>query len=118
MKTKGPLVQFLNIAGERLVVLKEADYHRLADRAGMEPPFPAADHDGNYPADETLAVIVARKIMRRRRAAGFTQVELAKRAGIRPETLNRIEQGKHSPSVATVEKIDRALKAAEAEQAG
>jgi hypothetical protein len=28
--------------------------------------------------------------------------------------LNRIEQGKHSPSVATVEKIDRALTAAEA----
>jgi transcriptional regulator with XRE-family HTH domain len=41
---------------------------------------------------------------------------LARRAGIRPETLNRIEQAKRSPSVATVEKIDRALKAAEAEQ--
>jgi transcriptional regulator with XRE-family HTH domain len=41
---------------------------------------------------------------------------LARRAGIRPETLNRLEQGKHSPSIATVDKLDRALGRAEREQ--
>jgi predicted transcriptional regulator len=35
------------------------------------------------------------------------------RAGIRVETLNRIEMGKHSPTMRTMQKIDRALKRAE-----
>jgi DNA-binding XRE family transcriptional regulator len=108
--------QYLAIAGKRMVLLDESEYIRLRQRADdWEPALPERDADGNYPADEALGVIVARKIMRRRRALGLTQVDLASRAGIRPETLNRIEQGKHSPSVATVDKIDRALKHAEAE---
>jgi transcriptional regulator with XRE-family HTH domain len=40
-------------------------------------------------------------------------VELAKRAGIRPETLWRIEQGDRTPAIGTVEKIDKALRKAE-----
>jgi ATP-dependent Clp protease protease subunit len=42
--------------------------------------------------------------------------DLARWAGIRPETLNRIEQGRNRPSVPTIAKIDRALKEAEAEE--
>jgi DNA-binding XRE family transcriptional regulator len=45
----------------------------------------------------------------RQPAASLTQVKLAKLAGIRPETLNRLEQGKHTPSMETINKIDRAL---------
>jgi DNA-binding XRE family transcriptional regulator len=67
------------------------------------------DARGNYPAAEALQVSIARSILRQRRAAGLTQVELARLAGIRPETLNRIEKGKHVPSVATVDRLDRAL---------
>ena len=45
--------------------------------------------------------------------------ELARRAGIRVETLCRIETGKHTPSVPTIDKLDRALKqAARQQQAG
>ena len=40
----------------------------------------------------------------------MSQVQLAELAGLRQETLSRIESGKHSPTVRTVEKIDRALK--------
>ena len=36
-------------------------------------------------------------------------MKLAKLAGIRPETLNRPELGKHIPSMETINKIDRAL---------
>jgi transcriptional regulator with XRE-family HTH domain len=43
-------------------------------------------------------------------ALGLTQQALAKLAGVRQETLSRLESGKHSPTVRTVEKIDRALK--------
>ncbi len=108
--------QELVINGRRMVLLEESEYLRLQRKADDWQPFlPSVDSEGNYPADETLAVIVARKIIRRRRRVGLTQTELAARARIRVETLNRIEHGKHSPSVATVEKIDRALKEAEAQ---
>jgi predicted transcriptional regulator len=62
---------------------------------------------------------IARDIIRQRKALGLTQAELAALAGVREETLCRLESGKHSPTVRTVEKIDRALKqAAKKEQAG
>ena len=77
------------------------------------PDLPTPDADGNYPALEALAAIQARDILRARRKLGLSQVELARRAGIRPETLNRIEQGRNKPSVPTIAKIDRALKAVE-----
>src|SRR5205823_3132189 len=78
-----------------------------------EPPMPAPDADGNYPAVEALRVSLARKILRHRRRVGWTQTELARRAGVRVETLHRIERGTHSPSVATIGKIERALQEAE-----
>ena len=83
-----------------------------------EPLMPEALPSGNYPAAEALAVIQARNILRARRKLGLSQVELARRAGIRPETLNRIEQGRNKPSVPTIAKIDRALKKAEAVENG
>ena len=108
-------VQTLTLAGQRFVILPEAEYKRLAGKT-PEPLLPPADANGNYPAVETMRAILAKKIIRRRRAAGLSQVELARRAEIRPETLNRLEQGKHSPSIATVDKLDRALAKTESEQ--
>ena len=105
--------QTITVAGQRFVIVPEVEFRRLARKTG-ELPLPRRDARGNYPAAEALQVSIARSILRGRRAAGLTQVELAKLAGIRPETLNRIEKGKHAPSVATVEKIERSLaKAAE-----
>jgi ribosome-binding protein aMBF1 (putative translation factor) len=103
-------VQSVTLKGERFIILPEAEYCRLTG----EPPLPAPDESGNYPAAEALDVSIARSILRDRRRLGLSQAELARRAGIRPETLNRIERGTHSPSVATIDKLDRAL--AEAEQ--
>jgi DNA-binding XRE family transcriptional regulator len=97
-----------------MVLLEEREYDRLLRKADEgEPLLPEPDADGNYPALEAMRVSIARSIVRDRRRLGLTQVDLARRAGIRPETLNRIEQGKTSPSVATVAKIDRALREAE-----
>ncbi len=111
----GADAQTLTLAGRRFVVVPERDYLRLRMAAGEdEPPMPQPDAKGNYPAAEALAVSIARSILRERRALGLSQVELARRAGIRAETLNRVERGKFSPSVATLEKLDRALKAAQA----
>jgi DNA-binding XRE family transcriptional regulator len=71
--------------------------------------MPPADEDGYYPAAETLQVFIARQILERRRIAGLSQAELAKRAGVRQETVSRLESGKHAPTLRTVEKIDRVL---------
>ena len=52
-------------------------------------------------------------ISARRLAVGISQAELARRAGIAPETMNRIEKGKQPPGVLMVAKIERALEEAE-----
>ncbi len=101
------------VKGERMVMMDEATYQALLHKADLwEPDLPAPDADGNYPALQALAVLQARDILRTRRKLGLSQAELARRAGIRPETLNRIEQGRNKPSMPTIAKIDRALKQA------
>jgi DNA-binding XRE family transcriptional regulator len=112
----GPRRRVVVEDGARMVMLPEREYDRLLHKADeWEPVLPEPDAAGLYPALETLAAIQARDILRARRRLGLTQAELARRAGVRPETLNRLEHGKHRPNVATMGKIDRALKAAEAE---
>ena len=108
-------VQTVMLSGERFVILPEADYRELVGEA-WEPPMPAPDAQGNYPALDAARVLLARKIIRRRRAAGLTQADLAKRAGVRVETVSRLEHAKHSPNVATVDKIVRTLDHVEATQ--
>ena len=108
------VVQRTTIKGQRMVILREDEYTRLVQKADeWEPLLPPPNERGTYPALEALDVLLARDILRHRRRLGLSQAELARRAGIRPETLNRIEQGKRSPSVRTVDKIDKALRAAE-----
>ena len=58
---------------------------------------------------------LAEKLVRRRRAAGMSQAELARRAGVRPETLNRIKRDHTTPDFATVRKLVVAMNAAECE---
>jgi|GEM_PF-3466559 len=90
-----------------------AELHTLKRSQEMSgPTLPTPDADGYYPAEQALDVIVARQIIRRRQAAGWTQAELAERAGVRQETVSRIESGKHAPNLSTVDRLDRALKQA------
>ena len=119
MKTKhqsnGVAAKRVTVKGKRMVMLEETEFERLMRKADeWEPLMPEPDADGNYPAIETISASLAIDIIRHRRRLGLTQVELARRAGIRAETLNRIEQGHNrTASVRTIEKIDRALREAE-----
>ena len=44
-----------------------------------------------------------------RRLAGLTQVKLAKKVRVAPETINRLERGKAMPSIATIQRVATAL---------
>jgi DNA-binding XRE family transcriptional regulator len=108
--------------GKRFVLVEESELRRLersaakAKPTGAEkpelPPYPPADEEGNRPALACACVSIARSIVQDRRAAGLTQEELARLAGVRQETVCRLESGNHSPAVRTVAKIDHVLQAA------
>jgi ribosome-binding protein aMBF1 (putative translation factor) len=73
------------------------------------PPLPKADADGNVPAMEYARASLARKLIIERRARGWTQGELARRSGVRVETINRLEKARHTADPATARKIQNAL---------
>lgn len=113
------IAQKLTIQGKRYVLIEESEFRRLRTaKAGSgggdvpPPALPVPDEAGNYPALQYARASLARGIVRDRKAAGLSQQALAKLAGIRQETLSRIESGKNTPSAATVRKIDHALAAA------
>jgi len=101
----------LTLDGREYVVVAREEYDRLQGIADL-PPFPKPDKSGNVPAIELARASLARKIIRARVELGLSQKHLAGAAGIRVETLCRIETGKHSASAPTLAKIDRALRTA------
>ena len=109
-------LQTLNLMGREFVVIERREYERLARARGGErdtlPPLPKADTHGNVPAVAYGRALLARRLVLARRRAGLTQAELARRASIRPETLNRLEKGRHNPDERTFNKIEAALRAA------
>ena len=85
---------------------------RTLAKAATLSALPEADSEGNVPAVAFGRATLAREIIRDRARAGLTQAELASQAGIRAETLCRLERGRHTPSVETIRRIDRVLKKA------
>jgi ribosome-binding protein aMBF1 (putative translation factor) len=99
------------------MVVEESEYSRLliasagaaAVREKDLPPLPKPDADGNVPALEYARASLARKLIVQRRARGWSQAELARRAGVRIETINRLERAKHTADPETAKKIEMAL---------
>lgn len=58
---------------------------------------------------ERLSAIVARRVREIRLAAGLTQVQLAERMRIAPGEVSRLEAGRRSPNLDTLEKLGAAL---------
>jgi DNA-binding XRE family transcriptional regulator len=110
--------QRIQVAGRRFVLIEEREYERLCRQAGETkdvdglPPLPRPDAHGRYPAIEYARVSLARDLIRDRRALGMSQQQLADLAGVRQETLSRIETGKHTATVRTIDKITNALETA------
>jgi transcriptional regulator with XRE-family HTH domain len=105
--------QAVQLDGQRYVILRESVFRQLCRQAGVSSPSPAP---AGEPLDRRLEIdrmSLAERLVDRRRAAGLSQVALARRAGIRPETLNRVERGKTTPDFTTVRKLVGAMNATE-----
>lgn len=101
--------------GTDTVTLRRAEYERLLRKAGEAmpsgdgPALPKPDAAGNFPAVDYLRASIARELIRRRKAARLSQQELGELAGVRQETISRIESGKHTVSQRVMTSIERAL---------
>jgi DNA-binding XRE family transcriptional regulator len=109
-------VQTLHVGGKEFVVIEREEYDRLiaADPRIADddlPALPVPDAQGNVPAGEYGRKLLARRLVMARKRAGMTQAELARRARIRVETLNRLEKGRHNPDESTYNKLESVLRA-------
>ncbi|MSR58934.1 MAG: XRE family transcriptional regulator [Planctomycetaceae bacterium] len=108
-------LQRLELEGKRFVVIEESEYERLCREAGEKPErddlpeFPAPDKNGNFPAIEYTRISIARDLIRARRGVELSQQRLAELAGVRQETISRLESGKHTAAVGTIERLEKAI---------
>jgi len=105
-------LQRIQVEGKRFVLLEESEYDRLCQEAREAvaddeelPALPKPDKHGRYPALQYARISLARDLIRDRKGVGLSQQRLADLAGIRQETLSRIETGRHTPNVKTIDKI-------------
>ena len=108
-------VRKVTIDGREYVMIPRRQWEAIARHPGAsrdvlhKAPSPSAD--GSYTLND-VRISLANKIISRRKAAGLTQARLAKLAGVRVETISRMENALHMPSVRTFDKIELALKRA------
>ena len=105
----------VELDGVRYVILRESVFGELCRQAKVSAG--SGDDGPEVLREELDGATLAEKLIRRRRASGLSQAELARRAGIRPETLNRIERGRTTPDFATIRKLVLAMDAAEQAEA-
>lgn len=102
----------MTIDGRQYKAIPEAEYQRLTRRQSNEsapPKLPRADKRGGREAFATMAALIGQDVRKARTAAGLTQEQLARQAGVRSETISRIESAKHTPSPSTMRKINKVL---------
>ena len=106
--------QILELADVRYAILREELLERLCRQAGVDchARTPGSGEPTDLGVDQAA---LARRLTLRRKRAALTQTELARRAGIRVETLNRLERGRTTPDFATIRKLVVAMTQAEAE---
>ena len=107
------MTQILDLAGKQFVVIEREEYERLTghpiESGDTLPPLPAPDANGNFPAIAYGRALLARRIVAARNKAKWSQTELARRAGVRKETICRIEACKNNPDESTFDSIELAF---------
>jgi DNA-binding XRE family transcriptional regulator len=101
------------LGGESYVIVRESVFRRLCQAAARHGASEDLAELGLLADLSPLSAgdgSLGRRLVDRRRQAGLTQAGLARRAGIRVETLNRIERGRTTPDFATIRKLVVTLK--------
>jgi len=101
----------VKIEGKDYVIVPKEEWDRVSKAARL-PALPDPDENGHYSQDY-MRVSIVRDMILRREAIGWSQAEAARRAGLQTAVLCRLETGKVTPSIKTVDKLDRAYSAAE-----
>lgn len=92
----------VEIAGQRYFLVPEPDLEQLTRSAGRGQRKAAERGLSDFAVDD---LTLAQRLRRRREEIGLTQLDLATQAGLRHETLNRIERGKTTPDFRTIRKL-------------
>ena len=103
MKNKKTAYQRVQLDGIWYVIVKEDEFRTLTQARMSQGKIDALD--AMNISDQRLAD----RLLQRRLDAELTQKELAKLAGIRVETLNRIEKGRTTPDFKTIRKLVNAI---------
>ncbi len=103
----------VTIEGKRYVLIAEEEY-RLLRRARARGRVtmvrrPDGKMEAAVDAMPFMAESIGRKIRSLRKRVGMGQLQLATKAGVRPETISRIERGQGNPTSRTIEKLVRAM---------
>jgi len=103
MKKTQTAYQRVQLDGKWYVIVAEDEFRALTETRASEGEIDALD--AMNMSDQRLAD----RLLQRRQSAGLTQKDLARLAGIRVETLNRIEKGRTTPDFRTIRKLVNAI---------
>ncbi|MFC1499231.1 helix-turn-helix domain-containing protein [Verrucomicrobiota bacterium] len=103
MKKSKTAYQRVLLDGKWYVIVAEDEFRALTKSRESKKGIDALD--AMNISDQRLAD----RLLQRRQESGFTQKDLARLAGIRVETLNRIEKGRTTPDFKTIRKLVNAM---------
>ena len=103
MKPSKTAYQRVLLGGTWYVIVAEDEFRALTQMRGAKGDIDALD--ALNVSDQRLAD----RLLRRRQESGLTQKDLARHAGVRVETLNRIENGRTTPDFKTIRKLVNAV---------
>jgi len=103
MKKRKTAYQRVRLDGHWYIILREDEFRALTQAGQRKGRIDTLD--AMNISDQRLAD----RLLQRRQDAGLTQKDLAELAGIRVETLNRIEKGRTTPDFRTIRKLVNAI---------
>jgi len=109
------ILRNVTMDGKEYVLIPRKQWDAIVRKSGATQAkplrMPPPSSDGSYGL-EHVRISLANRMTAQRKAAGLTQAKLARLARVRVETISRLENGLHMPSVRTFDRIERALKRA------
>ena len=103
MKNRKTAYQRVRLDGNWYIIIKEDEFRALTQ--SQKPKRKIDSLDAINISDQRLAD----RLLQRRQDAELTQKDLAQLAGIRVETLNRIEKCRTTPDFKTIRKLINAI---------